>query len=298
MTESEINLQWSTNDLTTFKTHIEPSEFYNLFIDHYNRSDQKIKAVAEIGANRDEFSAQIKNNMNVINRVCQDLREIPKTPVLSSESSKSSDYHYKIYANLAIKKVLSELDEIIKMEHHINNSNKTLEKLERFIRKSFNRGGIEHYPAIECMFTAKFVCTHGDIIGEYRENRESLNKLISQVFMFNYPPDLPKWEDLSDEYKQGLHGATLQKHKQKDVQQQIHYPEILKATLKVIEDKPLSDFLTSRGNANSALYKGIYSHYKGVALGTLRDWLNEDLKNGKFVKGLNSLRREIKKTNS
>lgn len=291
MTESMINLQFTTNEVTTLKEPLGPSEFYNLFIEHYNKSKNKITAVTEIRANRDEFLIQEKECMNQAGRILQDLKGIPKPPPKSSP--KSNEYHYIIYSNLAMKWVVAEFDEIIKNEYYINYPDKTLEKLEKVINKSFYRGPYL-YPASECMIEAKRICSLGNFIVEYREKREHLDNLLQEILMFDYPPVLRLWEELSDEEKQNLRGASLHKHKQKKINQAVHYPEIYKAALKVIGDKNLSDFLTPGGNANSNLYKKIHQRYKGVALGTLKDWLNDDLKSGKFVKGINCMREELK----
>jgi len=298
--------------MSMFKSTFEHRDFYNKFIEHYNESERKITAVSEIRANCAELRDQEKRMMDEVSENYQELKDISKKSHLPysetfSEKNKGSehpddkDLHFarEVQKEKAMKKVLRELDEQITNEDHINFSDETLGKLIKIIKRSFDHESTAYYPASEFIKKAKKICEIGALTDKYRGKQRHLNKLLHRAINDDYPAELEKWEQLSDEEQQDLHGVALKKRELKEKDYAKLMPTVVKIAVDIIDDKgnTLSHYITKSNDIRAKLYSNILMKLPEevkdrLEKDRLRSWLRKDLRSGELKKLIEAERKK------
>lgn len=274
--------------MSIFKSTFKHRVFYNNFIETYKQSNHKVSAVNDIKTHRDVLADQEKELVGQIAERVEELKTISNTPPGSSDPQER-EYHTLLKQGM--KQVVAPVEKEVENNNHIQNPEKTLEILQGVIKDSFDEKLQTFYPASKCVQTIEEICRSGEQIAVFREKQRLLNKIIQEALNEDYPDSLVEMGPQSTNEREGLKGAAKSKTELKEIEQAKHYPEIIRAADKVIGNKKVSDFVTNSGNAKSALYSGILQRYKEVPEGTLKRWLNEDLKSGKFEKMLTEYRK-------
>ncbi|WP_340104157.1 hypothetical protein [Rhodohalobacter sp. 8-1] len=275
--------------MSIFKSTFEHRVFYNKFVKKYKQADNKISAINDIKTHRDVLADQEKELVSQIAERVEELKTISNTPPGSPDPNERK---YHALLKQGMKQVLSSVEKEVDTDNHIQNPSRTLETLQGVIEESFDDKLQSYYPATKCVKAIEEICNSGERVATFREKQRLLNKIIQEALNEDYPDALTTMSPQPTDEREKLKGAAKSKKQQKKDEQAKHYPEILKAADKVIGEKKLSEFITDTGNANSDLYNGILRHYDKVAKSTLKRWLKEDLKSGKFEKKLTKYRQK------
>lgn len=236
-------------------------KLYDRFIDHYNGVKNKITATSELIIIHDELEKRMVNSRFV--KITKEGEIKDFTPDNEMRYWMESIDMNKYFPSL---KKINYADLINHIENNDTSKDEHDEWLEYLEKQVHMRKKI-----------------HLDAIHSVTE------KIISN----QYPKrSLSKFNDLESKEKEELSGAVLDKKIEKEVRQAEHWANIVKAVYDVVGDKPLSQFVTKNGNANTALYTNVFNKYKKVKRGTLRDWLDEALKSDKLRQDLLKMKKQ------
>ena len=183
-------------------------------------------------------------------------------------------------AQPSIESITSKYHEILEDEYVV------AELISRWIEKEYpETNTFSDYELDTIISTAKNLTPKLSL----HVHRRSLNLLTVKIISESYPEKVSSYDDLSSHDKQVLHGAAREKKLKKEEREREHWKPIVEAVKEVIGERPLADFVTDSGDANSSLYTFVYAKYPNLPIGTLKKWLNESIKNGRLVEDLKKL---------
>lgn len=277
--------------MSIFKDTFEHRVFYNKFVKTYKNSSYKVSAVNDIKTHRDVLADQEKELTDQVDNRVEELKTISNTPPGSSDPQER-EYHALLKQGM--KQVVAAVEKKVEKNKHIQNPEKTLEILQGVIKDSFDEKLQNYYPVTKCVQAIEETCRSGEKVAVFREKQSLLNKIIQEALNEDYPDTLTEMEPQPTNESAKYRGFVKTNTVLKPARQAKHFPEIIKAADKVIDNKNLSDFITNLGNPKSTLYNGILQRYKEVPEGTLKRWLSDTLKSGDFEKMLTEYRQKMK----
>lgn len=244
-------------------------KLYDRFVDHYNKVKNKITATSELIIIHDELEKRMVNSRFV--KITKEGELKDYTP--DSEIHYKLESYYDIKPKVTYAKIFNEISENIINEIRLDRENKYFEDYVKKIAR--------------CDENDK---SYGKLTNEQnleeKIHLDAIHSVTEKIISNQYPKLLLKFNKLGSKEKEELRGAILEKVNTKEARQAKHWPNIVKAVHAVVGDKPLSQFKTNNGAANSNLYNNVFKKYNDVPLGTLRDWLDEALNSGRLRQDL------------